>query len=275
MGFQEMTYKYFFGSDKRSIPYLNTLIENYDSIKVVTTEPRNTGRGRKILNNPVEDYCRRNNVECSYFSNSKYYDDMDFGICVSFGSIFSNDFLNKHPSIFNIHLSILPNLVGPSPVETTILNGDTLFGYTIFKIINEVDKGPVLFTNQIDIVNNYSSNVYEELSKDFKINFESIDFNSSLKEQVGDVTRSYKFTKNDYLITKEDTLINAKNKIKAFDVLGPAFIKYDSKIIKIHKYTEDNSNFTYELKDGLLYLDEITPEGKKRMKANDYMRGLQ
>ena len=84
-----------------------------------------------------------------------------------------------------------------------------------------------------------------------------------------------KFNKNDYLITKEDTLINAKNKIKAFDVLGPAFIKYDSKIIKIHKYTEDNSNFTYELKDGLLYLDEITPEGKKRMKANDYMRGLQ
>ena len=275
MGFQEMTYKYFFGSDNRSIPYLNTLIENYDSIKVVTTEPRNTGRGRKILNNPVEDYCRSNNLECTYFSNTKYYDDMDFGICVSFGSIFSNDFLIKHPSIFNIHLSILPNLVGPSPVETTILNGDTLFGYTIFKIINEVDKGPVLFTNQIDIVNNYSSNVYEELSKDFKINFESIDFNSSLKEQVGDVTRSYKFTKSDYLISKEDTLINAKNKIKAFDVLGPAFIKYDSKIIKIHKYTENNSTFTYELKDGLLYLDEITPEGKKRMKANDYMRGLQ
>ena len=103
MGFQEMTYKYFFGSDIRSIPYLNTLIENYDSIKVVTTEPRHTGRGRKILNNPVEDYCRSNNVECTYFSNSKYYDDMDFGICVSFGSIFSNDFLNKHPSIFNIH----------------------------------------------------------------------------------------------------------------------------------------------------------------------------
>ena len=150
MGFQEMTYKYFFGSDNRSIPYLNTLIENYDSIKVVTTEPRNTGRGRKILNNPVEDYCRSNNLECTYFSNTKYYDDMDFGICVSFGSIFSNDFLIKHPSIFNIHLSILPNLVGPSPVETTILNGETLFGYTIFKIINEVDKGQYfLLTNLI------------------------------------------------------------------------------------------------------------------------------
>ena len=270
-----MTYKYFFGSDDRSIPYLNTLIENYDSIKVVTTEPRNTGRGRKILINPVEDYCRSNSIDCTYFSNTKYYDDMDFGICVSFGSIFSNDFLINHPSIFNIHLSILPNLVGPSPVETTILNGDTLFGYTIFKIINEVDKGPILYKNQIDIVNNYSSNVYKKLAEDFKKNFDNIDFNSSLKDQVGEVTKSYKFTKNDYLITKEDSLINAKNKIKAFDVLGPAFIKYESKIIKIHKYTESSSNLTYELKDGILYLEEITPEGKKRMKANDYMRGLQ
>ena len=270
-----MTYKYFFGSDIRSIPYLSNLLENYDAMKVVTTEPRNTGRGRKILNNPVEDYCNSNNIECTYFSNSKYYEDMDFGICVSFGSIFSNDFINRHPSIFNIHLSILPNLLGPSPVETTILNGDTVFGYTIFKIINEVDKGPVLFKNQIDIVNNYSSNVYKELAEDFKINFGNIDFNSSLKDQVGEVTRSYKFTKNDYLITKDDSLLKAKNKIKAFDVLGPAFIKYESKIIKIHKYTEGNSDFKYELKDGILNLDEITPEGKKRMKANDFMRGLQ
>ena len=45
MGFQEMTYKYFFGSDIRSIPYLSNLLENYDTIKVVTTEPRNTGAG--------------------------------------------------------------------------------------------------------------------------------------------------------------------------------------------------------------------------------------
>ena len=68
-----MTCKYFFGSDNRSIPYLDTLIEKYDSIKVVTTEPRNTGRGRQILSNPVEDYCSSNNVECTYFSNTKYF----------------------------------------------------------------------------------------------------------------------------------------------------------------------------------------------------------
>ena len=31
----------------------------------------------------------------------------------------------------------------------------------------------------------------------------------------------------------------------------------------------------YELKDGDLYLGEITPEGKNKMTANDYIRGRQ
>ena len=40
MGFQEMTYKYFFGSDNRSIPYLNTLLENYyQGVKIDQTHP--------------------------------------------------------------------------------------------------------------------------------------------------------------------------------------------------------------------------------------------
>ena len=96
-----------------------------------------------------------------------------------------------------------------------------------------------------------------------------------LQIQEGNVSVTTKFVKTDYMISKEDTIYEAKNKIKAFDILGPAYIQYDSKIIKIHKYTEDNSDFKYELKDGNLYLDEITPEGKNKMTANDYIRGRQ
>ena len=39
-------FKYFFGSDKRSVPYLEVLINNFDNLKVVTVEPKQTGRGR-------------------------------------------------------------------------------------------------------------------------------------------------------------------------------------------------------------------------------------
>ena len=199
---------------------------------------------------------------------------MDYGVCVSFGAIFKADFINGNAPIFNIHLSRLPELRGPSPVESAILNGNTLFGYTIFKIVQEIDEGPILYQNDVEVLENYSSNVYEALLEDFIRSFKSIDFKSPLLIQEGNVSVTNKFLKTDYMISKEDTIYEAKNKIKAFDILGPAYIQYDSKIIKIHKYTENKSDFKIQLKDGFLYLDDITPEGKKRMKASDYMRGL-
>ena len=60
-------YKYFFGSDFRSIPYLNTINNSEESITVVTTEPVRSGRGKKLVVNPVEKFCKSNNIEFKVF----------------------------------------------------------------------------------------------------------------------------------------------------------------------------------------------------------------
>ena len=56
-------YKYFFGSDERSLNFLNTIYAHYNEVKVVTLEPKKTGRGRKISSNPVQNYCEKNDIE--------------------------------------------------------------------------------------------------------------------------------------------------------------------------------------------------------------------
>ena len=53
-------YKYFFGSDERSLNFLNTIYAHYNEVKVITIEPKKTGRGRKISANPVQNYCEKN-----------------------------------------------------------------------------------------------------------------------------------------------------------------------------------------------------------------------
>ena len=55
-------YKYFFGSDFRSIPYLTTIKNSEESITVVTTEPVRSGRGKKLVINPVEKLLVDKNV---------------------------------------------------------------------------------------------------------------------------------------------------------------------------------------------------------------------
>ena len=61
-------FKYFFGSDARSVPFLESLFNTDKNIKVVTLKPKQQGRGRKLKSNPVEDFARKNKIDFLYFS---------------------------------------------------------------------------------------------------------------------------------------------------------------------------------------------------------------
>lgn len=267
-------YKYFFGSDLRSLPYLTTIHNFEKTIKVVTTPPAQKGRGKKLQYNPVEEYCRKNNLEFTYYSSNDIYHDMEIGISASFSKIFNSNFLNNNSKIFNIHLSLLPKLRGPSPVEYAILNEDEFTGITVFQINNSIDTGMVLYQEKLEIHNtDYASNVYDKLSKLFTRSYPLIDFSANLKEQVGKSTSTTKFDKNSLNIM-DDNLDNAKIKIRAFNVLGPAFTYFNDKVLKIHSYTEEANSEGIIFNEGVLYPEYVTPEGKRQMLFPDYIRGI-
>ena len=55
-------FKYFFGTDKRSLGFLNTVYNQNNNVKVVTLPPVQKGRGRKLTPNPVQKFCEDNNI---------------------------------------------------------------------------------------------------------------------------------------------------------------------------------------------------------------------
>ncbi len=267
-------YKYFFGSDFRSIPYLTTINNSEEAITVVTTKPVRSGRGKKLVVNPVEEFCKSNNIEFKYFSQDAVYSNMDIGISASFAKIFSTKFLKSNNSIFNIHLSLLPELRGPSPVETAILNNYTTTGFTVFHIDEEIDTGRIIFQKGVSISDDdYASNIYEKLSKCFNDHYIEIDFLATGKEQPQNSSKTSKFSKSDFNIS-EDSLLKAKTKIRAFNIMGPSFTSHKNKILKIHSYTEESNSEGIMYKEGVLYPEYVTPEGKNKMLFPDYLRGL-
>ena len=267
-------YKYFFGSDFRSIPYLATVNNSEESIIVVTTEPVRSGRGKKLVVNPVEEFCKSNNLEFKYFTQDSVYSNMDIGISASFAKIFSPNFLKSNNNIFNIHLSLLPELRGPSPVESAILNNNSTTGFTIFRIDEEIDTGRIIFQKDVPISeDDYASDIYERLSNSFNENYKEIDFLNTGKDQSQNSSRTSKFSKSDFNIS-EDTLSKAKTKIKAFNIMGPSFTSHKNKILKIHSYTEESDSEGIMYKEGVLYPEYVTPEGKNKMLFPDYLRGL-
>ena len=266
-------YKYFFGSDERSLNFLNTIYGHYNEVKVVTLEPKKTGRGRKISSNPVQNYCEKNDILYSYYQEENIYEDMEFGIVASFAKIFTNNFITNNSPLFNIHLSLLPKYKGPTPVESALLNLEKLSGYTIFKIDKNVDTGDIIFQKSLDIEGKYSTEVYEQIYESFQIDIMNINFNKPGQVQEKIVSNTRKFFKEDFNI-QELTIQNAKTKIRAFDYLGPAFLKYNNINLKILNYSEIEQGSSIELSDGLLYPLNVIPEGKSKMLFEDYLRGL-
>ena len=266
-------FKYFFGTDERSIGFLNTLFIEDSNIKVVTLPPNKVGRGRKLTSNPVQTYCVQNNINFSYYDENFIYDDMEYGIVASFSKIFTSKFLINNPSLFNIHLSLLPKYRGPTPVESAILNLDKITGYTIFRINEDVDAGKVIFQKSLNIENKYATNVYYEIYQSFLKDFKSIDFyhEGQLQEKSSSNTR--KFIRKDFDI-KDLSIQDAKAKIRAFDYLGPAFLIYNNIILKILNYSEKEVGSSIELSNGLLYPLNVIPEGKRKMLFEDYLRGI-
>ena len=285
-------YKYFFGSDKRSVPYLEVLIHSFDNLKVVTVEPKQSGRGRKLKLNPVEQFAVDNNIPCIYYSENQIFEDMEIGIVVSFQKIFSEKFLSRHKNLFNIHLSILPNLRGPSPVETALLNNYSETGLTIFKIDTNIDRGPIYFQEKIFLDDDYyASDIYLKAvdifsiklfkifeileNKYFKPKFQKFGSDKQIQEMMRNTDfqlQTYKFLKSDFDIT-DCSSSEAKLKIRAFNVIGPAYLKIGEEVLKIHSYINKNEYKIY-LKDDYIYPDMVTPSGKKKMHFSAYKRGL-
>lgn len=266
-------FKYFFGSDSRSLPFLSTLHNETNRLKVITLPPKKTGRGRKNTSNPVESFCNENNIDFDYFDDRNNYHDMEFGIVASFSKIFTNSFLENNSDLFNIHLSLLPKYRGPTPVETAILNKEIESGYTVFKIDKDIDTGKIIFQNTLNIKNKYASEIYSEIYKLFASDFSSIDFYTTGLDQNGNPSSTMKFFKNDFNISNS-SINEAKNKIKAFDTLGPAFVIFKNKILKVHSYSDVENESRIELSDGYIYPVDVTPEGKRKMSFDDYLRGL-
>ena len=270
-------FNFFFGSDYRSVEYLNIVSENTNHIKVITLPPKISGRGRKLTKNPVEDFCIKNNISYDYFNPDSIYENMTNALCVSFGRIFSESFLQNNGPIYNIHLSLLPAYRGPSPVESSILMGEKSVGYSIFRIDKEVDAGNIVYQDSFEIGDDtYASDLYDKVLFLFNKNYFQICNQINDKNILSDekYSNTVKFNKNDYNIHEQD-ILTAKRMIRAFNVIGPAYIKHKNMLFKIHEYSIKENGFPIKLSDGILYPSIITPEGRNKMKIDDYLRGKQ
>ena len=166
----------FMGTPMFSVPILKSLYQNgYPISHVYTQPPQKSRRGQKINKSPIQGiaetlnlkvkapkYLRDNIEEFDYFKNI----DADIAIVVAYGQLIPKEYLNLTKKGFvNIHASILPKWRGAAPIQRSIMNLDKEIGFSVMKIAEELDTGPVCNSYKIDLNDNLNaSDVADKLS---------------------------------------------------------------------------------------------------------------
>jgi len=166
----------FMGTPMFAVPILKSLYQNgYPISDVYTQPPQKSQRGQKINKSPIQGiaetlnldfrtpkYLKDNDEEYEYFKKI----DADLVVVVAYGQIIPKKFLSLSKKGFiNIHASLLPKWRGAAPIQRSIMNLDKETGFSVMKITEQLDTGPVCNTYKIDLTNNLNaSDLSEKLS---------------------------------------------------------------------------------------------------------------
>ncbi len=290
----------FMGTPLIAANYLSSLINNkYKVVSVFTQPPRKRNRGMKVQSSPVHELANHNNIKVNFptrldeeaFDLIKSYKS-DLIIVMAYGLLIPTKILNfPQYGCINIHVSLLPRWRGASPIEHTLLNGDTETGITIIKLIEKLDAGPIIVQKKIPVVENINkddlSDKLTQLGSDLLIDILPKLFADKIVMQDQnnkEATYAQKINSQMRKINFNLSTRKVLNQIRAYATNPGAWFFYNNERIKIisasiqsnkrNPSTILNKQFELGCLDGSILPSYLQREGKKIMYIEDFLRGF-
>ena len=115
---------------------------------VITNPPKPRGRSGKPEDSPVAKWAKNQGIPL--FDSGKleefepFLSAVDCVFVVAFGKLIPRKFLDlPRRGWINLHFSTLPEARGAAPVQHLIAAGREKIGYTLFKLNEGMDTGPI------------------------------------------------------------------------------------------------------------------------------------
>ncbi|GAJ13247.1 unnamed protein product, partial [marine sediment metagenome] len=169
--------------------------------------------------------------------------EFDGAVVVSFGKILPGKIFKLTTARWlNVHPSLLPRYRGPTPIISTLLNGDKVGGVSIIKVVPEVDAGGIYAQVKFGVEEDDNRDSLEQKSIKFGKSLlmtvldliENEDLNSYPQDEEN-VIYSHKITKEDLKINWDSSAAEIVNKIRAFSSRPGAYCLWKGLRIKILK----------------------------------------
>lgn len=298
----------FMGTPDFAAASLKKLIdEKRDVVGVFTQPDKPKGRGMELAASPVKTLALENGIPV--YQPVKMRDgtalemikalEPDILVVVAYGRILPDDILAvpKYGAI-NVHGSLLPKYRGAAPIQWAVLNGDKITGVTTMYLASEMDTGDIIYTAETEIGEYETSGELFDRLKDMGAELlvktlRDIDAGTAPRAPQDHSKASY-VTMLDKSICPIDWNKTPREVLKHIYGLQPwpvATMELEGKTVRVFaaKYTDgktekvpgavvstDKGGLEIACADGeTLLITELQAPGKKRMGAEDYLRGHQ
>lgn len=292
----------FMGTPEFAVGVLDALIKETDVRLVVSQPDKMVGRKKELKSTPVKLKALENNIEV--FQPNKIREDYqrivqinpDIIITCAYGQIIPKALLDL-PKLgcINVHASLLPKLRGGAPIHKCLIDGYSKTGITIMYMDEKMDSGDIISQEEYVIKEDDNvgklhyilSNIGAELL--IKTLPSIINrTNKRIKQNEAEVTYAYNIKREEEHLDFTKNCIDIYNQVRGLNPWPLANFLLDGKEIKvlnchykirnvkekskIIEITKDSFGITCN--DGIIYLDEIKPFGKKAMTIKQYLNGV-
>ena len=297
----------FMGTPEFSVPVLQGLIDSEEhTVTAVVTQPdKARGRSGKLVFTPVKEVAVDNDIPVytpvkikdPEFVKTLRQIPCDVIVVVAFGQILSKDILDMPAyGCINVHASLLPRWRGAAPMQWAILEGDEKTGVTTMQMAEGLDTGDMLLKAETPIeADDTAETLHDRMSVMGKeLLLKTLD--SLGKGELTPVPQKDEESCYAKMLTKDLGKIsmnwNAKKLeryIRGLNSWPSAYTTWKGKTLKLWRAkvisgnTEEapgtivevgKKSFTIQTGDGKLEILEVQLEGKKRMDAESFLRGV-
>lgn len=295
----------FMGTPDFAVPCLKMLAESSHEIAAVFTQPdKPKGRGYKMIPTPVKTAALEYGLPVYQPLSLRKGEDAEKAMAIlreiapdvivvtAYGQILPKEVLElPEYGCINIHASLLPKYRGAAPINWVILNGEKETGVTSMQMSEGLDTGDMLIKRSTVIGENETyQELYSRLSETgaevLAETLTAIENGTLVPEKQDDSLSCYSpmITKEMSSLDFSKTAAEVHNTIRGvtgFALLGGKRLKVFSSMLSGESDKSaadgeitDTAHFGVKCGDGkIIRFLEVQPEGKKRMKVQDFLRG--
>jgi methionyl-tRNA formyltransferase len=295
----------FMGTPDFAVPSLEILLENRYTVSAVVTAPdKPRGRGQQVSVTPVKKAALRHSLpilQPESLNDPEFISHLsiinpDLIVVVAFRILPREVYTIPHNGAFNLHASLLPKYRGAAPINWAIINGEKESGVTTFFLQDRVDTGNIILQQSTPIPDAMTAGeLYSRLSEigasTVLETVRLIERGEAKPKQQDDALASPapKIFKETCRIDWNRSSEEIRNFVRGLSPYPAAWTMFNGRGMKIFRVEKteygiqnsesgtvtanDGKRLTVKTKDDWLEIFDLQIEGKKRMSAEEFLRG--